>query len=62
MRYIINNCNMETPRKRLLNAGVRYPTVCLITEIYHTVVNKERNKFNFKEVIVCALKSLIQIK
>jgi hypothetical protein len=26
-----------------------------------TVVNKE-NKFNLKEVIVCALKSLIQIK
>ena len=65
---------METPRKRLnkywcsvphclsdikniYTKAVRFPFMML------TAANKEKkNKFNFKEVIVSALKSLIQIK
>jgi hypothetical protein len=34
----------------------RFPLMML------TAANKEKNKFNFKEVFVSALKSLIQIK
>ena len=59
---------METPR---VNIGVRYPTVCLITEIdqdisfsFHDADNsKQKKKTNLNlVVIVYALKSLIQIK
>jgi hypothetical protein len=52
--------------------GVRYPTICLISEIYteRQIVFlswcwqphiKKENKFNFKEANVSALKYLIQI-
>jgi hypothetical protein len=66
---------METPRKWLNKywCSVRNPTICLISEIYkgrsfsfHDAERqpqiKKENKFNFKEAIVSALKSLIQIK
>jgi hypothetical protein len=57
-----------------MNTGVRYHTVCLISEIIQKGRSfsfddadsqpqiKKENKFNIKEVIVCALKSVIQIK
>jgi hypothetical protein len=62
---------MEMPRKRRNNTGIRYLIVCLTIKyiktgrfpfMMPTAVNKDINKFNFKEVIVCALTSLIQIK
>ena len=63
---------METPKKRLSKYWCSVPHCqCDIRNIYikadrfHlmlTTANKERKQIYFKEVIVSALKSLIQIK
>ena len=64
---------METPRKRLNKYWCSVPHYMSdIRNIYIkadrfpfmmlTAVNKGKKKILFKEVIVCALKSLIQIK
>ena len=64
---------METPRKPLNKYWCSVPHYLSdIRNIYIkadrfplmmlTAANKEGNKFNFKEVFVSALKSLIQIK
>ena len=69
----ISNCNMETPRKPLNKYWCSVPHY--LSDIRNIYIKadvfiwwcwqpqiKKENKFNFKEVFVSALKSLIQIK